>query len=121
MSYAVQHNLPIFSKDRVIEYNDKYYISATIGSESYLGFMKTSPRKDYFALIDINRNGRFEGSYRIGRLDTMDVSRKVKKSWKILVEVIPNKYGNFSDFSEYVPKMRSGYLEFNAADELKTT
>lgn len=114
MSHAVQHNLPIFSKNQVITFGGKYYINATLGFETYLGFMNTSPRKDYFAFIN-SYNGK-EGQLRIGRLDLVEVTKRIKKD-SILVEVIPNRYGGVVDFTEYVPKMKSGYL--TVRDEVK--
>lgn len=117
MSYAVQHNLPIFHKRQVIPYNGKYYINATVGFETYLGFMNTSPRKDFYAFID--KFNDKEGVFKIGRLDYMDVSKRVKKD-SILVEVIPNKYGSIVDLNEYVPKLKSGYLSFTT-EEVKLT
>lgn len=117
MSYATQHNLPIFSKKDVVSRNDRYYINATVGFETYLGVMNTSPRKDYFAVVN-SFNGK-DGKFKIGRLDLMDVSKKIKKD-SILIEVIPNKYGNIVDFTEYSPKMKSGYLVFST-EEIKMT
>lgn len=114
MSHAVQHNLPIFQMDQVIPIGGKYYINATLGSENYLGFMNTSPRKDYFAFIN-SYNGK-EGQFRIGRLDLVEVTKKIKKD-SILIEVIPNRYGGVVDFTEYVPKMKGGYLVVR--DEIK--
>lgn len=109
MSYAVEHNLPIFSKKEVIPSNGRFYISAGVGNEKYLGYMNSSPRKDYFAFI--NRNG----VSKIGRLDLMDANKKIKKD-QVLIEVIPNKYGTFVDYTEYVPKIKSGYLVFSTED-----
>jgi hypothetical protein len=113
MSYAVQHNLPIFPKNQVISYNGKFYINAILGHETYLGVMNTSPRKDYFAVIN-SYNGK-DGYFKIGRLDLVDVTKKIKKD-SILIEVIPNIYGGIIDFTEYIPKMKSGYLAFRAED-----
>jgi hypothetical protein len=113
MSYAVQHNLPIFPKRQVFPLNGKYYINANLGFETYLGVMNTSPRKDYFAFI-----GKFnekEGQFKIGRLDSMDVMKRIKKD-EILIEVIPNRYGSIVDTTEFVPRMKSGYLLFNTQE-----
>lgn len=115
MSYAVQHNLPIFDKKQVIPCDGKYYINASVGFETYLGVMNTSPRKDYFASIDVFNDK--EGKFKIGRLDLMDVVKKIKKD-SILIEVIPNRYGDILDFTEFVPKMKAGYLVFRV-DEVK--
>jgi hypothetical protein len=113
MSYATQHNLPIFSKRQVFPLNGKYFISANLGYETYLGFMNTSPRKDYFAFID-SYNDK-SGQFKIGRLDLMDVAKRIKKD-DILIEVIPNKYGSIVDSTEFVPRMKSGYLVFTTGE-----
>lgn len=109
MSYAVQHNLPIFHKNQVTPSDGKFYINAIVGFESYLGVMNTSPRKDYFASIDVG------GQLKIGRLDSVDVMKKIKKD-SIFVEVIPNRYGTIDDFTEFIPKMKAGYLVFSTID-----
>jgi len=117
MSYAVQHNLPIFPKRQVMPYNGKYFINASVGFETYLGYMNTSPRKDYYAFID--KFNDKEGQFKIGRLDSMDVLKRVKTD-NILIEVIPNKYGSIIDCTEFVPKLKSGYLSFST-EEVKMT
>ena len=116
MTHAVQHNLPIFSKREVLPLNGKFYINASIGFETYLGVMNTSPRRDYFAFID-KYNGR-NGEFKIGRLDLMDVTKKVKKN-SVLLEVVPNTLSKNIDFnkvSEFVPRMKSGYLVFSTEE-----
>lgn len=110
MSYAVQHNLPIFPKRQVFPLNGKYFISANLGFESYVGFMSTSPRKDYFAYLVIDK-----AIAKIGRLDSMDVMKRIKKD-EILIEVIPNRYGSIIDTTEFVPRMKSGYLQFTTQE-----
>jgi hypothetical protein len=112
MSQAVQHNLPIFSKKEVIINNGRYFIDAFIGYESYLGIMNTSPRRDYFAFIR-DFNGK-NGQFKLGRLDISDINKKVKSDVdSILLEVVPNKYGSYNEMSEFIPKMKSGYLCFS--------
>ncbi len=117
MSYAVQHNLPIFPKKQVFPVNGKYYISASLGYETYLGVMNTSPRKDYFAFVS-SFNDK-DGQFKIGRLDSMDVMKRIKKD-EILIEVVPNRYGGIIDMTEFVPRMKSGYLSFST-QEVKMT
>jgi hypothetical protein len=116
MSYAVQHNLPIFDNKQVIPYNGKYYINARMGFEKFLGVMNTSPRRDYYAYLDEFKG--LDGFVKIGRLDLSDVTKKMSKKNddSILIEVIPNKYDNIIDFGEFVPKMRAGYLTFSAEE-----
>ncbi len=100
-------------KRQVFPLNGKYYISANLGFETYLGVMNPSPRKDYFAFI-----GKFnekEGQFKIGRLDSMDVMKRIKKD-EILIEVIPNRYGDIIDTTEFVPRMKSGYLLFTTQE-----
>lgn len=113
MSYAVQHNLPIFPKKQVFPVNGKYYISASLGYETYLGIMNTTPRKDYFAFV--SKFNEKEGQFKIGRLDSMDVMKRIKKN-EILIEVIPNRYGGIVDMTEFVPRMKSGYLLFTTQE-----
>lgn len=124
MSHAVQHNLPIFNKSQVIPYNGKFYTEICVGFDTYLGCMRTSPRKDYFAFL--NEFNGFKGTIRIGRLDSMDILRKkvevstVSPSTKILIEVIPNRYDSIIDLTEFVPKMKAGYLTFRS-EEVRMT
>lgn len=108
MNLAIQRNLPIFKKGQIIPHNGKFYTSAKIGSETYLGFMNIIPRNDHFAFID-SYNSRV-GQFRIGRLDTMLVNRS-KKS-EILIEVVPNRRDGRSDFKEFIPKINAGFLSF---------
>jgi hypothetical protein len=110
MSYSIMHNLPIFSKDKVFTYNGGFYIKAFIGSDSYLGCFKTSPRKDYYAFIT-ERNNKI-GIFRLGRIDSISFFKlKIEEDIsKVLIEVIPNRYGSIIDNTEFVPKMKSGYL-----------
>ena len=125
MSLAVKHNLPIFylnplDSEQLIEIpnisynndlviNNRFYIKAFVGFETYLGVMNTSPRKDYFAYIK-EYKGK-SGQFKIGRLDYADVTKEVKND-SICIEVIPNEYGDITDFTEFVPRIKSGYLVF---------
>lgn len=113
MNLAVERNLPIFKKYQVIPFKGKYYINAKVGFENYLGFMNTIPRKDYFAFIDIY-NGK-GGNFKLGRLDSMLVNKKVKKE-NILIEAIPNN----RDMTEFVPRINAGYISFTT-EEIKMT
>lgn len=115
MNYAIEHNLPIFNKSQVFPYNDKYYINAKVGYHSFLGCMNTTPRKDFYAFVD--KFNEKEGLFNIGRLDSIMIN-KYNGGVEIMVEVIPNKNGSIIYTSEFVPKLKGGYLPFISPKEM---
>ncbi len=117
MNYAIEHNLPIFNKSEVFPYNGKYYVNAKIGYNSFLGCMNPTPRKDYCAFIE-SFNGR-KGIFNIGRLDSIMVNKY--KGDEIMIEAIPNKNGSIIYTSEFVPKVKLGYLPFISPKEMTMT
>lgn len=124
-SYAVERNLPIFNKKQIIRQEDRlgnvrYYIQAKLGSDSFLGVMSNTPRKEYFAYIT-KFNDR-EGFFRIGKLEYTKVnSLKLSDDDTILVEVIPNREKTKCGFgilysSEFVPSYSGSNLKFTNED-----
>jgi hypothetical protein len=123
-SYAVERNLPIFKKNRVIKQasvcrnitqDERFYIQGKIDSDTFLGVMNSTPRKDYYAYID-SYKGK-EGIFRIGKLEYTKVNKlKLIEGDSILIEVIPNKIGSIIFFSEYVPSYSGSNLKFTNED-----
>jgi hypothetical protein len=110
VSLAVERNLPIFKKNIVIQHDDKFYVNGKVGSDNFLGFMNSTPRKDYFAYIDIFNDK--SGVFKIGKIEYTKVNKlKLIDGDSILIEVIPNKSGGII-FPEYVPAYSSSYVKF---------
>lgn len=124
-SYAVERNLPIFNKKTVIKQEDKvgnirYYIQAKVGSDSFLGFMSNTPRREYFAYIE--KYNDKEGFFRIGKIEYTKVNTlKLSDGDSILIEVIPNREKTKCGFgvlytTEYVPSYSGSNLKFTNED-----
>jgi len=110
-SYAVEKNLPIFKRNVVISQNEKFYIQGKIGSDSFLGVMNSTPRKEYFAYIESYKG--IHDMFRIGKISYLLVNKfKLNDGDSILIEVIPNKCGGIIYYSEYVPSYSSSFLKF---------
>lgn len=110
-SYAVERNLPIFKRNVVIKQDERYYIQGKVGSDSFLGVMNSTPRKDYYAYIE-SYNGK-EGIFKIGKIEYTKVNKaKLIEGDSILIEVIPNKSNGIIFFSEYVPSYSASNLKF---------
>lgn len=110
-SYAVERNLPIFKKNDVVRQEDRFYIKGKISSDSFLGVMCSTPRKEYFAYIE-SHNGK-SGRYKIGRLEYSKVNKlKLNDGDNILIEVVPNEDKGIIFRSEYIPSYSSCNLNF---------
>ena len=117
VSYAVERNLPLFKRDRVVSQEDKFYIQGKIGSDNFLGVMNSTPRKEYFAYVE-SYNGK-EGVFKLGKIEYTKVNKlKLVDGSSISIEVIPNKSGGIIHYSEYVPSYSASHLKFSE-EELK--
>lgn len=124
-SYAVERNLPIFNKKQVIRQEDslgniRYYLQAKVGSDSFLGVMNSTPRKEYFAYIE--KYNDKDGFFRLGKIEYTKVnSLKLSDGDFILIEMIPNREKTKNGFgilysTEFVPSYSGSNLKFTNED-----